>query len=91
MCSSCTLIPKKDGSWKMCIDSCAINRITVKYHFSIPKLDDMLEIMVATTIFSKIDLKSSGITKLGFSRVMNEKLPSRQMMVFMSGWSCLLD
>jgi len=42
----------------MCVDSRAISKITIKYHFFILCLDDMLDLMSGATIFSKIDFKN---------------------------------
>lgn len=52
------LTPKKKSEWRMGTYSRAINRITIKYPFLLPWMEDFMDYLNGTTYFTNIDLKS---------------------------------
>ena len=51
------LVQKKDGTFRLCIDYIALNKITVWNRYPIPRIDDLLDQLEGAKYFSNIDLK----------------------------------
>jgi len=51
-------VRKKDGSLRMCVDYRALNAVTKRNSYPLPRLDESFDRLGRARIFSKIDLKS---------------------------------
>jgi hypothetical protein len=51
-------VPEKDGTQRLCVDYRALNEVTIKNKYLLPRIDDLFDQLCGTCVFSKFDLWS---------------------------------
>ena len=51
-------VKKKDWSMRLCVDYHALNEVTIKNKYPLPRIDDLFDQLKGAKYFSKIDLRS---------------------------------
>jgi hypothetical protein len=49
-------VPKKDGTQRLCMDYHALNVVTVKNKYPLPRIDDLFDQLYGACVLYKIDL-----------------------------------
>jgi len=53
--SPLVIVPKKNGKWIVCINYSELNKATLKDHFLLPFIDQVLDILVGKKYLSLLD------------------------------------
>ncbi|GKC18510.1 putative reverse transcriptase domain-containing protein [Tanacetum coccineum] len=83
-------VKKKDRSFHMCIDYRKLNKLMVKKRYPLPRIDDLLDQLQGSSMYSKIDL-GSGYHQL---RIREEDIPITafqthpRMMIYLTTARC---
>jgi hypothetical protein len=56
--ASMIFVSKKDVTQRLCVDYRALNEVTVKNKYPLPRIDDLFDQLCGACVFSKIDLRS---------------------------------
>src|SRR6185312_13690730 len=51
-------VHKKDGTLRLCVDYRALNKVTIKNRYPLPRIEELMDRLVGSKYFSKIDLYS---------------------------------
>ena len=52
------LVKKKDGSSRLCVDYRQLNKMTIKNKYPLPRIDELMDQLHGSSVFSKINLRS---------------------------------
>jgi len=52
------LVKKKDGSSRLCVDYRQLNKMIIKNKYPLSRIDDLMDQLHGSSVFSKIDLRS---------------------------------
>src|SRR4051812_22328130 len=56
-------VTKKDGTERMCVDYCPLNLAMIKNKYPLPRINDLYDQLVGSSVFSKMDLR------LGYQKI----------------------
>jgi hypothetical protein len=51
-------VPKKDGTQRLCLDYHALNEVTIKNKYPLPRIDELFDQLNSACVFSMINLRS---------------------------------